>query len=70
MKYSIIKTNKGEEFGLRPILHRLLADGKKMIVNERELLRINPDIATAAAQLGGSVLSFAELQQEINKNLE
>ena len=68
MLYSIILTELGEKSGLRPHLHRLTANGEKMVVNENELRLVNPDIDLAAATLGGVVMTQGEVINELNKN--
>ncbi|MBR1526693.1 MAG: hypothetical protein IJ640_08550 [Prevotella sp.] len=65
MLYSIIETKLGEKQGLNPRLHRLTAKGTKMVVNENELLAVNPDIAEAAMTLGGTLLNEAETMNEL-----
>lgn len=67
MKYSIIDTNKGEKVGFQPILHRLLKNGEKMVVNENELRRIGEDIELVAINLGGTLLTYGEMLKEVNK---
>ena len=67
MIYSIILTELGEKHGLRPHLHRLTANGEKMVVNENELRLVNPDIDLAAATLGGVVMTQGEIINELNK---
>lgn len=68
MLYSIILTELGEKRGLQPHLHRLTANGDKMVVNENELRLVNTDIELAAATLGGVVMTQGEVINELNKN--
>ena len=67
MLYSIILTELGEKHGLKPHLHRLTANGEKMVVNENELRLVNEDIELAAATLGGVVMTQGEVINELNK---
>ena len=67
MLYSIILTELGEKHGLKPHLHRLTANGEKMVVNENELRLVNPDIELAAANLGGVVMTQGDVINELNK---
>lgn len=67
MKYSIIDTEKGEEYDIKPHLHQLLANGSMMVVNENELRLVNSDIDRAAELLGGEVLSEAEVINEMKE---
>lgn len=67
MMYSIIDTEKGRAKGFQPHLHQTVLNGSKMVVNENELRTIDSDAATAAAMLDGTLLTLAELQNEINK---
>ena len=68
MLYSIILTELGEKHGLKPNLHRLTANGEKMVVNENELRLVNEDIELSAAMLGGVVMTQGEVINELNKN--
>lgn len=63
MKYAIIDTGKGEQYGINPKLHMLLDDGGKMIVNENELRLVNANIVTAASELGGAIMTIYEVNQ-------
>lgn len=65
MLYSIINTKKGEDAGFKPITHRLLKQGKRMIVNENELRLIGNDIGEVAKSLDGKLLTYAEVTNEI-----
>lgn len=66
MKYAIIDTEKGESVGFKPLLHRLLQDGEKMLVNEKELKRIGDDIDVVAQNLGGETLTYSEMINLLN----
>lgn len=68
MLYSIILTELGEKHGLKPHLHRLTANGEKMVVNENELRLVNPDIELAATTLGGVVMTHGEVINELKKD--
>ena len=68
MLYSIILTELGEKHGLKPHLHRLTANGEKMVVNENELRLVNPDIELAATTLGGVVMTQGEVINELKKD--
>ena len=68
MLYSIILTELGEKHGLRPYLHRLTANGEKMVVNENELRLVNPDIDLAAATLGGVVMMQGDVINELKND--
>ena len=65
MLYSIILTELGEKHGLHPHLHRLTANGEKMVVNENELRLVNPDIELAATTLGGVVMTQGDVINEL-----
>lgn len=67
MLYSIIDTKKGEQYQLLPHLHQTVLNGDKMVVNENELRLVNSDIETAAAVLGGTVMTLWETKNEINR---
>lgn len=67
MRYAIIDTNKGEKAGYKRNLHRLLRGGDKMIVNENELRRHMPDVAQSAIALGGQIMSYNELKEQIKR---
>ena len=56
MLYSIINTKKGEEQGFLKLSHRLLSNGKKMIVNENELRLVDEDLSESVKKLGGDKL--------------
>ena len=56
MLYAIINTKKGEEQGFLKLSHRLLSNGKKMIVNENELRLVDEDLSESAKKLGGDKL--------------
>lgn len=69
MLYSIINTKKGEEQGLLALSHRMLSEGKKMIVNENELRLVDEDIIEAVKKLGGTeLLSNSELHNIIKSS--
>ena len=68
MLYSIILTELGEKSGLLPHLHRLTANGEKMVVNENELRLVNPDIDLAAATLGGVVMTQGDVINELKND--
>lgn len=61
MKYAIIDTEKGEQYGINPKLHMLLDDGGKMIVNENELRLVNANIEAAASEMGGTIMTVHEV---------
>ena len=54
--YAIINTKKGEEQGFLKLSHRLLSNGKKMIVNENELRLVDEDLSESVKKLGGEKL--------------
>ena len=56
MLYAIINTKKGEEQGFLKLSHRLLSNGKKMIVNENELRLVDEDLSESVKKLGGDKL--------------
>ena len=68
MLYSIILTELGENRGLKTHLHRLTANGEKMVVNENELRLVNPDIELAASTLGGVVMTQGDVINELKKD--
>ena len=56
MLYAIINTKKGEEQGFLKLSHRMLSEGKEMIVNENELRLVDEDLSEAVKKLGGDKL--------------
>ena len=56
MLYAIINTKKGEEQGFLKLSHRLLSNGKKMIVNENELRLVDENLSESVKKLGGDKL--------------
>lgn len=56
MLYAIINTKKGEEQGFLKLSHRMLSEGKEMIVNENELRLVDEDLTKAVKKLGGDKL--------------
>ena len=56
MLYAIINTKKGEEQGFLKLSHRMLSNGKKMIVNENELRLVDEDLSESVKKLGGDKL--------------
>ena len=56
MLYAIINTKKGEGQGFLKLSHRLLSEGKEMIVNENELRLVYEDLTKAVKKLGGDKL--------------
>lgn len=67
MRYAIVETSKAEEKGLKAKLHRTNNTGSKMAVNENELLKVNENPETAAAELGGKLQELQEFKNELNK---
>ena len=69
MLYAIINTKKGEEQGFLKLSHRLLSNGKKMIVNENELRLVDEDLSESVKKLGGDkLLTNRELQDIIKSS--
>ena len=56
MLYAIINTKKGEEQGFLKLSHRMLSEGKKMIVNENELRLVDENLSESVKKLGGEKL--------------
>ena len=56
MLYAIINTKKGEEQGFLKLSHRMLSNGKKMIVNENELRLVDENLSESVKKLGGDKL--------------
>ena len=56
MLYAIIDTKKGEGQGFLKLSHRLLSNGKKMIVNENELRLVDENLSESVKKLGGEKL--------------
>ena len=56
MLYAIINTKKGEEQGFLKLSHRMLSNGKEMIVNENELRLVDEDLSESVKKLGGDKL--------------
>ena len=71
MLYAIINTKKGEEQGFLQLSHRMLSEGKKMIVNENELRLVDEDLIEAVKKLGGTeLLTNSELHNLIRTSKE
>ena len=71
MLYAIINTKKGEEQGFLKLSHRLLSNGKKMIVNENELRLVDEDLSESVKKLGGDkLLTNRELNYIIRTSKE
>ena len=69
MLYAIINTKKGEEQGFLKLSHRLLSNGKKMIVNENELRLVDENLSESVKKLGGDkLLTNRELNDIIKAN--
>ena len=69
MLYAIINTKKGEEQGFLKLSHRLLSNGKKMIVNENELRLVDEDLSESVKNLGGDkLLTNSELHDIIKSS--
>ncbi|SDO11542.1 hypothetical protein SAMN04487900_11020 [Prevotella communis] len=66
MKYAIIVTKKGEQYGLVPALH--ITIDNKMIVNENELRLVDADIEDAAQLLGGELMEESEVINYMKKH--
>ena len=56
MLYAIIDTKKGEEQGFLKLSHRMLSEGKEMIINENELRLVDEDLSESVKKLGGDKL--------------
>ena len=56
MLYAIINTKKGEEQGFLKLSHRMLSNGKEMIVNENELRIVDENLSESVKKLGGEKL--------------
>lgn len=67
MRYAIVETSKAEAKGLKAKLHLTNNTGSKMAVNENELLKVNENPETAAAELGGKLQELQEFKNELNK---
>lgn len=65
MKYALVNKKKGEERGFDAYLHTVTKKGE-MVLNENELLEVNPDIDKAAAELGGKVYTEDALINILN----
>ena len=67
MRYAIVETSKAEAKGLKAKRHLTNNTGSKMAVNENELLKVNENPETAAAELGGKLQELQEFKNELNK---
>lgn len=65
MRYSIVDANEAENRGIKKEYHNINEKGDKMVVNENELRKVDPDINKAAIVLHGEVLSFSELENKV-----
>ena len=70
MLYAIIDTKKGEEQGFLKLSHRLLSNGKKMIVNENELRLVDEDLSESVKKLGGDKLLTNRELNDIIKTIK
>ncbi len=68
MLYAVIDTTKGEAAGFARLTHTLLDDGKKMILNENELRKVDDDLSRAAEALGGATVTYGEVINIYKKN--
>lgn len=62
MRYAIVDTDKASEKGMVPAYHKLNNVGTKMVVNENELLKVNPDPEVAARELGCSLTDLPNIK--------
>lgn len=67
MRYSIIDRQKGEEHGFPILTHQVLSSGEKMVVNENELATIGQEVKSAAAELGGELMTLSQVKNYIRK---
>lgn len=67
MRYAIVDTQKAETKRLQAKYHRTNNTGRKMAVNENELLKVNDNPEDAARQLGGELQELQQFQVELNK---
>ncbi len=61
MLYAVVDTARAEEMGFPRLTHTILEEGKKMILNENELLKVGDDIQSVAEILGGVVYTLGEV---------
>lgn len=61
MFYAVVDTARAEEAGFPRLTHTILEEGKKMILNENELLKVGDDIQSVAESLGGVVYTLGEV---------
>lgn len=62
MRYAIVDTDKASAKGMVPAYHKLNNVGTKMVVNENELLKVNPAPEVAAKDLGGSLTDLPNIK--------
>ena len=62
MRYAIVDTDKASAKSMVPAYHKLNNVGTKMVVNENELLKVNPDPEVAARELGGSLTDLPNVK--------
>ncbi len=68
MFYAVVDTARAEEAGFPRLTHTILEEGKKMILNENELLKVGDDIQSVAESLGGVVYTLGEVINIYKKN--
>lgn len=65
MKYSIVNTDAAEIRGIKREYHNVNAKKDKMVVNENELRKVDENISKAAALLGGDILTYPQLCEQV-----
>ena len=66
MRYTAGKVELCVEHGLRPDLHQVVKG--RMVINERELKKLDTDVERAAEMLGGTLMTSAETYEFIHNN--
>lgn len=67
MRYAIVDTDKAFAQGMIPAYHKLNNTGTKMVVNENELLKVDPDPEVAARALGGTLTDLPNVKLAMNR---
>lgn len=66
MRYAIIDVKCGENVGFLKEAHLMVDGGRKMVVNENELLDFG-DVDEVAASMGGTLMGIGEVKEEIKR---
>ncbi len=66
MRYCLADIAKAEALGIKSAFHKKSASGRKIVVNELELMRLGDDISKVAIKLGGDLLTLQQVKKQLN----